>query len=66
MSGLGERPNPERLAAGDVLAAVIPVTFAPQRETQRLDVQVEVSDPVRHEAEGRTMMTSDAFDVELD
>jgi hypothetical protein len=28
LSGLRERPDPERLAAGDLLAVVIPVTLA--------------------------------------
>jgi hypothetical protein len=33
LSSLGERPDPERLAAGDLLAVVVAVTLALQRES---------------------------------
>jgi hypothetical protein len=33
------RPNAERLAAGELLAAVVAVTLAVQRKTQRVDIQ---------------------------
>ena len=46
VSGLGERPDPERLAACDLLAVVIPVTLALQRESQRIDIQAAAVDRI--------------------
>ena len=45
-SGLAERPDPERLAAGDLLAVMIAVTLALQRETQRLGIQPAAADRI--------------------
>jgi hypothetical protein len=39
LGGLRQRPNAERLAAGELLAVVVAVTLAVQRKTQRVDIQ---------------------------
>jgi len=40
LGGLGQRPDPERLATGDLLAVVIVAALALQRQPRGVDVQL--------------------------